>query len=766
MKKQFEVSLRNIISMTRHTKDEVACFLILHGSFWLDIQKSVYSLKENDFVVVNSFQEYQLMSIDDEVKENLVLCLDFNSESVREYFPGQQIPLFHNFLNEENRDKGTAVLKELLVRIAVVYFRDKESERLDLYQYFLQFLSNLLKYLRSDRVIHRPEAVGRMERVVAFIKEHYMDDITLEHIADELDMSYSHCSRLFKKELGISFTQYLNDIRLKYAAEELLQGKLPIIKVALNNGFANVKTFHQLFKKTMGITPNEYRIINQSKEVVISPEQKDEVRILPQFDSIQTLVNYLNEEEMEIKEVMVKKQLILSTETIQERTFSSGKRIVKINNAINALQADVQNELRVLQRELEFDLVQFNGFCWESNAYTDLSIMSNYIYNNIVFDFFMEVGLKPLIVLKIAKGKTGTELKTWCDEQIRMVAYLGKRYGVPEVNQWYIQINAVSWNDSDQWAYNYLQRELKLAANRIHIGILGLTGLNETQYASFTDFMNRQGELNRLPDFIQFHANPYTSLQIKETYAKSFKQYQSIVLEKLNKIIAGCVTWLYQPEIFLTEWNTLAGEGEGLVGTFFRSALIMEAMIERADKISGMAFWLNNKVGERSNSEFQDSILSVFMYRLLRRPVYFCIDFIRRLQGQVIDVGDGYMLTKRDGEYQLLVYNSSYIDPVATVDNYQIKIMSEQLNVKLTDIDPGVYRIRHYILDKDHGGIYNEWVRAGSFEDLDQEMVTYLEERIKPKFVIVDRRVKEDGDLVLSTILTLNACQLFSLRKL
>lgn len=104
----------------------------------------------------------------------------------------------------------------------------------------------------------RAEYVGRY--VKDYVKKNYMDaGITIEGIAGELDLVSTYVSTLFKKEANISFSQYLSDYRIQKAKELLEQTDMKVKDVAVETGFGTYNNFTRVFKKKIGITPNEYK---------------------------------------------------------------------------------------------------------------------------------------------------------------------------------------------------------------------------------------------------------------------------------------------------------------------------------------------------------------------------------------------------------------------------------------------------------------------------------------------------------------------------
>ncbi len=106
------------------------------------------------------------------------------------------------------------------------------------------------------------EEVGQttgIGRALKYIKETYTSRITLEEVSEISGVSKYHFTRAFKRVMGISFSDYLNHIRVKKAEEILANPDLSISEVAFSTGFNSLRQFERVFKSTSGKPPVKYR---------------------------------------------------------------------------------------------------------------------------------------------------------------------------------------------------------------------------------------------------------------------------------------------------------------------------------------------------------------------------------------------------------------------------------------------------------------------------------------------------------------------------
>ena len=106
----------------------------------------------------------------------------------------------------------------------------------------------------------------KMKEINAYIATHAKQELLIEEVANHFNYNLSYFSRFYKKFMGITFTDYLNSIRLELAYKELRDTDLTILEISLSSGFSNVRTFYNVFHKNYGISPQKYRQLYFTKK--------------------------------------------------------------------------------------------------------------------------------------------------------------------------------------------------------------------------------------------------------------------------------------------------------------------------------------------------------------------------------------------------------------------------------------------------------------------------------------------------------------------
>lgn len=100
---------------------------------------------------------------------------------------------------------------------------------------------------------------NRIAKTVLYIRKHLNEAIELEKLAAISCLSKDHFIRLFKKELGTTPLQYINQKKIEKAQLLLITEELAVKEIAFQLAFDDYSYFNRLFKKTTGVTPQEYR---------------------------------------------------------------------------------------------------------------------------------------------------------------------------------------------------------------------------------------------------------------------------------------------------------------------------------------------------------------------------------------------------------------------------------------------------------------------------------------------------------------------------
>ncbi|MBN1583105.1 MAG: response regulator [Anaerolineae bacterium] len=139
-------------------------------------------------------------------------------------------------------------IKEILHRVTTI-----EQIRTEL----RQMISSALNF-RDNRANHQRTVI--IQRARAYIDDHFCDpDLQMSHVAKTFNLSPNYFSTVFSQEIGETFRDYLNNLRIDRAKELLRTTNIKCIEVARQSGYNDSHYFSTFFKKKTGLTPQQFR---------------------------------------------------------------------------------------------------------------------------------------------------------------------------------------------------------------------------------------------------------------------------------------------------------------------------------------------------------------------------------------------------------------------------------------------------------------------------------------------------------------------------
>lgn len=155
--------------------------------------------------------------------------------------------IFGNIIKEMEQRKGLYPLFTDL-RISELF--------LTLFRYFPAYYTDSKRALASTQTT---ADITPMQKALKYLEENYSQDITLEKISEEVNLSRFYFSRLFRKTTGMNFNVYLTRIRADKAEALIKTTRKSILEIAYETGFYSIRTFNRSFKVIKGCTPQSLR---------------------------------------------------------------------------------------------------------------------------------------------------------------------------------------------------------------------------------------------------------------------------------------------------------------------------------------------------------------------------------------------------------------------------------------------------------------------------------------------------------------------------
>ena len=229
--------------LTVKSRHSDAFVYIISGACTYTVDGKEFTVKQGDILYLSHNAEYNMYIRDD--KYSFIFCdFEFDSDKPRECMP------FYS--------KNSSFAENLFVKLLNTYGSDSASA-------FEESLSALydiygfIKRTQSPKYVENGQKM-RIAEAKRYIDFHFSDSsLSIEDVAQRIDMSEVYFRKLFKNEYGQSPSQYLAAVRLRKAIELMRYPFMSVEECAMQSGFSSQQYFSRVFKKNIGDTPAHYR---------------------------------------------------------------------------------------------------------------------------------------------------------------------------------------------------------------------------------------------------------------------------------------------------------------------------------------------------------------------------------------------------------------------------------------------------------------------------------------------------------------------------
>jgi AraC-like DNA-binding protein len=258
-------TMRNDDSYTNwHYHKQLELLLILEGHLDVYVAEESFHLSAGDVLLIgaselhrdrsSSFLDYIVLQFD------LEQFFDHSTIPYMRYFSETQMPLSKaNYIFAENsgvKQQAVSCIQQILNEATRKETGYELAVSILIKQILLLLLRNdsrkvLIEQDNFDRV--------RLKPVLDYVENHLTDRIQVEEVCKIANMSYYYFVKYFKKTIGLSFTEYVNYRKVKWAERILLTKDLSISEVGERIGMPNMAHFYKMFKKYNDCSPKQFQ---------------------------------------------------------------------------------------------------------------------------------------------------------------------------------------------------------------------------------------------------------------------------------------------------------------------------------------------------------------------------------------------------------------------------------------------------------------------------------------------------------------------------
>lgn len=659
-------------------------------------------------------------------------------------------------------------------------------------------LEDLLSYFTSEKKVEQGRSGReRLQRASDYILQHYREEITLEDLADHLYLSRAYISRSFPRYFGVSFLEYVTQVRLAHAVQEMHSGAT-LTEISYRNGFVNETAMIRAFRKYRGMTPSEYR--KQMKHTAEQSEKKGKEReeTAEDHDIFQNLLQYAAVTEQEIE--TTNESAVSVTAAVngrKPRVAGHWKRVINAGYAASVLNREVQDELEQLVQELGYEMIRVKGILDDDmcvlrrNMWGEIQSCWNYI--DEVIDFILSTGAKPLLefghmplllaktdpgrTLRPAPSSLPRDLAEWRMLIKNLMEHLKERYGINQMRRWifnpWISGDAIMSDEGDAffetWKASYDEMK-RVSPDLVTCLSFGLGP--EEHLKAFIETMKEKECVPEIFAFRSFGTVLYGEEEEKMNLIQNNESANMIVsrdpdfLRNRGEKVKGLLqkAGLGALPVLVDECSSNIWQRDLCNDTCYKAAWLFKNLLENEEALQGIAYFsVNDRLDEVFPArETYHGGFGLFTMNGIPKAVCTALRLLGRMGSRLVKRGDGYFISTEPEKNQSQIYLYNYVHydmlyryrhavNISRTDRYRVFNMGEirTFSVKLTGLEPGKYCLRLYKVTKEHGSSYDAWVRMGAPERMNRMERAMLCHSADPEYRVWEQETDPEGSLTV-----------------
>ncbi len=726
-----------------HWHKELELIYVLEGNASVTISSNHYLLQTDDIILIN---RYDTHFIEGENCVVLSILLDLEKIGVSE----EEIDNLNFQCNSSIETDKTPYKKIKALIASIVNYNLKYQDNSKyanlsiIYSLFAEFM-NKYRVISNTKKSSPSKSQARLREIIKYINLNYAKVITLKDLSEHFNLTIPYISSFFTDYFGQNFQDYYDELRINKSISSLLENKYTLQDLAILFGFSDDRAYVRAFKKIYKVTPSEYKK-NLSKST--NPETK----FLTEFNTNKYLDKLLKNNDIKYQLAIKKhKNSIVSDINV---SYLDGKPLNKtylnyfsVAHAKDFLNFETRQVIEETLKEIPFKYVKFHGLFDDALHVVKkkgTTLTYSFVYIDMILDYILSLNLKPLIQLSfmpyaLAKDKTffdnGTIVsepsddKEYLDLVSAFIDHIITRYKRDIVRTWPFTF----WNapDTSNHAYGFTDDNhffklykqiyylIKEKDQFIEVGSPSLLPICKEMISWDKNFLNYCQRNDCYPNFLIVHyfendfSNYFNQINKEQfpTDQNNFTKFVDLVKSK---------NFYYGSKVYLTEFNFTTSHRNLLSDTIFNSCYIVKSIVENINRLDSFGHWyLTDLIDETQLPDnFLHGGLGFYTINGIKKPSFYAYKFLSKLGSEIIEKGDGYIITKESNKIIILAYNYEHFSNLyATGDYFNLSQNNRYIpfaenknivfNFKISNVKNKSYKIKTSAVNHETGSIYD-----------------------------------------------------------
>lgn len=258
-----------------HWHKAVELLLFVKGRVTCNFENTTLHAKPGDIYLINSHQVHATKCS----RNATYLCVHILPSQMCKFVPNFDQLSFSLTFDPEDQTKSMAYeqlrihLQEILRQTEATHLAYKLERQAKLFAVTALLVKYFSQPLAVEETTLQRSDMTRLEPLLEYIQLHHAEELPLDDAANSMGLNKEYFCRLFKKNMGVSYLQYVYQVRTTAFCRELETSDDPISEIAERHGFRDPKMLNQYFREIYGCTPSEKRKF--FREVTIDDPDSD-----------------------------------------------------------------------------------------------------------------------------------------------------------------------------------------------------------------------------------------------------------------------------------------------------------------------------------------------------------------------------------------------------------------------------------------------------------------------------------------------------------
>ncbi|MEG0733318.1 MAG: helix-turn-helix domain-containing protein [Vagococcus sp.] len=770
--KSMSYSLSNIDETILGNKylTETTIYFVIQGLLTVELNNQHYEISEGNFLVGNLNDRIEISTHNLSEVTGFILTIDnLFFTSVYPQFLSTRFVCYSEGV-EIGKQESYLEIRKHLCELILTHYSTKPIKELIISMSLNQIILWLVQYFKQANSSEQQIQHELILEVLDYLDDHYFYMITLEDVSKEFYVTTSGLSKLFKDVTGTHFSTYLNELRVSSSLNDLIFSGLSMDEIALRNGFGSSKTYREHFKKIHGESPGSYR---KKRKTAIEKQEKEESVAqsdsLNRYDVLNSLYTYTclpSDKVTKVTNVVQHRKVNILNQT--PSNMSHPKIIIQVGSLNELLDYGTFKELERIQKDIGIDYIGVQSLYDDlSSSYRidngqHLPIFSMFGKFDELLDYLNKEEIGIFFNQSLATFNQMTELQR--KENLTFIQHLVNKLRITNLKKWRVNYTFDSGHLlNDTQTFEYLYEKLNEILPNVQTGVTLPIDYPNDDFASVQVKKVFLEKILPKCHFTSILSEPnqiYNDYENEITDVEKFQEYTYRKVVKIEKLLAE---WQLSLPIVVLEWNTLTGKDQFIGGNFFRGAIIFQELLKITMHAESCGFWINAGLYEKylRIQPMKYDGLELFHNYSGCRPVFFILQFFKRLEGNVLSLGSDYLLIEKGGHYQLVLWNTNYFLPNLSIEATFLESLSIAYHIDTQIIVPNYYQVKQFELNRESGALFFNYADFDSKVPLDFEAHHYLAQSTQPRMKVFDMDVSKRFEL--DTTISSNGILLFEI---